>query len=229
MFENADAIIVLSTMEKEMLTNRYGALNFHVLPNAVNTSFHPAHLESIKKGKLKLVFVGRINASKGIHVISDAFKYLADYMDRFTFEIFGAGPDLDSWVTSLKCYPGLNFAYKGIVGGKDKWQALCNADIFLLPSIHSEGMPISILEAMAVGCVVIVTDDASITSVVTNNQTGLVISKNKPQQLALKIKQLIDGDIDSLAISRQAKEYISQHLSIPGYIKSLEDLYSTLN
>ena len=228
LFNNADAIIVLSSLEEKILSSRYGMKNFHILPNAVKVSeTNPVHLAV--KEKRKLIFMGRINKSKGVYVISESFKYLTDYFDKFTFEIYGAGPEAEGLNKSLICYEGLDFSFMGIVGGDDKWNALRNADIFLLPSLHGEGLPVAVLEAMSVGCVVIVTDDASITTVVSNNENGIVIPKNDPLELAFKIIKIIDGDINSAFIGSNAQKYISKNLSLTNYIHSLEGVYSTLN
>jgi len=47
-----------------------------------------------------------------------------------------------------------------VSGRKNKWNALKNLDVVLLPSPCGEDMPIAMIEAMAVGCLVIVTDIA---------------------------------------------------------------------
>jgi len=228
LFRQSDAVIVLSEKEKKILTERYGPRRFHVMPNAVNTAF-ASHLQKEKgSGKIRLIFIGRITGSKGIHTISESFDYLTDYFDRFTFDIYGAGPELEKWKTGLARHENLQFTYNGVVGGIDKWKALHKADIFLLPSIHSEGMPIAMIEAMASGCVVIVTDDASMGSLVSDNVNGILIGKNKPGELAGKLKEIINGRIDSSAISLQAKRYVSENFSIASYIIQLDSLYTTL-
>jgi len=89
-------------------------------------------------------------------------------------------------------------------------------------------MPIAMIEAMASGCVVIVTDDASMGSLVSDNVNGILIGKNKPGELAGKLKEIINGRIDSSAISLQAKRYVSENFSIASYIIQLDSLYTTL-
>lgn len=229
LFKNADAIIVLSSLEKSILSNRYGSRNFHVLPNAVKITETVPTLNAIPVEKQKLIFMGRINKSKGVYVISEAFKYLTEYFHKFSFEIYGTGPETEELKKCLSMYEGLDFSFKGIVGGENKWQALRNANIFLLPSIHGEGLPVALLEAMSVGCAVIVTDDASITTVVRNNENGIVIPKNDPFDLALNIIKLLNGEVNSDFLGDNAQKYIRENLSITNYVRCLEGLYSTLN
>jgi len=230
LFANADAVIVLSEKEKKILSERYGPKKFYVFPNAVNTAQAvQARRKQPDGNKIKLIFIGRIAGSKGIYTISESFQYLADYFDRFSLDIYGAGPELVKWTAALSKYDKLQYCYKGVVGGVDKWNALHNADVFLLPSIHSEGMPIAMIEAMAMGCVVIATDDASMGSVVSNNINGILIGKNEPRELAQKLKEIINGRIDTSSISTQAQKYIAENFSISSYIKQLDDVYAGLN
>ncbi|MDB4919108.1 glycosyltransferase family 4 protein [Mucilaginibacter sp.] len=228
LFNNSDKIIVLSEFEKQELTRRYGNLDFQVLPNAININPGLELKDVRREGILKLIFLGRINTSKGIFVISDAFKYLQKYFDQFQFDIYGTGPDLDKLLNDLSGYQGLNFAYHGVISGLEKWEALYNSDVFLLPSVHSEGMPISILEAMASVNTVIVTDDASIISVVKNNQNGIVIKKNDPEELASKIEDIILRKIDTEIIAQNAFNYINANVSINKYTSDLNEIYERL-
>jgi glycosyltransferase involved in cell wall biosynthesis len=115
-----------------------------------------------------------------------------------------------------------------VVGGKDKWNALRNSDVLLLPSLSGEGMPIAMIEAMAAGCSVIVTDVASVKSVITDNVTGILLPESSPKHLAEKIGDIIEGRIDLKTIGQNAKSYVDANLSLSSYIKRLEHLYSTL-
>jgi glycosyltransferase involved in cell wall biosynthesis len=229
LFRDADCIVVLSEKEKKILGDRYNRSDISIMRNAVNLSLlEKKHVEPLK-APLKLIFMGRISESKGIYVIGESFRFLEDHFDKFSLEIYGAGPELQAWLQQLSDYKGLNFAYKGVARGKLKWEALENADVFLLPSLHSEGMPIALIEAMAAGCTSIVTDDASITTIVTGNENGIVVNKNDPGQVAQKIREIIEGTIDSCAIGKCASDYIRQNLSISTYAHQLDQLYHQLN
>jgi len=229
LFNNSDKVIVLSTFEKELLTKRFGDCDFQVLRNAVNTTLAGGMKRKSQENRLRLIFLGRINSSKGIFIICDSFKYLKKYFNRLQFDIYGTGPDLEKVLNELSLYPGLNYAYKGVTSGREKWEALYNSDVFLLPSTHSEGMPISILEAMASGNTVIVTDDASVLSVVKNNQNGIVVKKNDPEELAKKIEDILLGKIDCELIGQNSCTYIKENVSMDQYITSLNLIYDQLS
>jgi glycosyltransferase involved in cell wall biosynthesis len=229
-FKASDAIIVLSPLEEEVLTQLYGNHNYYVFPNAVDTRLFKEINKSAYSAqeKRRFIFLGSIKKIKGIYTISESFQYLKDYFDSFVLDIYGSGPDLEEWEESLSKFPALQYTYKGVIKGKEKAEALSNADVFLLPSIHGEGLPIAMLEAMAAGCVVIVTDDASITSVVTNHVNGIVIPKNHPEQLAEQIKNIIDGKVDVQKMGNNAMRHVHDYLSFSSYADKLDELYAVI-
>jgi glycosyltransferase involved in cell wall biosynthesis len=227
-FKYAEAIIVLSDLEKEILSKAYGNLSFHVFPNAVDIIMVNGLRERPLHPHIRFVFMARIIEKKGIYTISESLQYLTRYFNRFSLDIYGAGPDLMEWMARLKKYPALKYYFKGVVGGQDKWNALKCSDVLLLPSLDGEGMPIVMIEAMAVGCVVIVTDIASVKSVITDNVNGILLPESDPKQLAQRIQDIIEGSLDLNTIGQNAKEYVNSNLSLSGYITRLEQLYATL-
>lgn len=226
-FHHADRIIVLSQIEKDILSARYGDLAFEVFPNAVNTASVMPHQRTYNKEILQFVFLGRINKSKGIFTISESLSMLENYFHRFTLDIYGAGPDLEEWLQALNKFPNLQYTYKGVTGGAEKWKILGDADVFLLPSLHSEGMPVAMLEAMAAGCVVMVSDVASVRAVINNNN-GILLPVNDPAALAEKIIGLLDGKYAMEKMGAEAQQYIQNNLSFNGYVKKLDHLYASL-
>ena len=115
-----------------------------------------------------------------------------------------------------------------MVGGDDKWEALSSSDVFLLPALHSEGMPIAMIEAMAAGCVVIVTDVASIKAVVCDNENGILLSEHSAEELAKQMEDIILGKTDMKRLGDNAKQFVENNLSLPTYINKLENLYTCL-
>lgn len=227
-FKKAQRIIVLSELEKAILTKRYGEIPIYVFPNAVDITSVNGVSKRTYNERIRFVFMGRIVKMKGVYTISDSLQYLTQYFDRFTLDIYGAGDELNDWIASLNRYPGFEYSYKGVVGGKDKWDAFYAADVFLLPSLHSEGMPIAMIEAMAAGCAVIVTDVASVKAVIENNVNGILLSESSPQLLALKMEEIILGKANIKSIGENAKQYVMKNLSLTEYISKLEHLYTSI-
>jgi glycosyltransferase involved in cell wall biosynthesis len=121
--------------------------------------------------------------------------------------------------------PGIDFQYKGLVWGEKKWHALQDADIFLLPSRYGEGLPMALLEAMALGKVVIVTDDASISKVVQHGFNGLMVPKKDGAALATEIARILANPAEQKALGYQARQTIEREYSSDYYIKELQSIY----
>ena len=87
--------------------------------------------------------------------------------EKSFFDQFVAENKLEDYIT-----------YHGVVGGKEKQELLDRCDFFaLLTTYPNEGQPISILEAMGNGMVIITTDHAGIADIVKNGENGIVQNK----------------------------------------------------
>ena len=219
-------IIVLSTIEEKTLRNKYKCKSIFVLPNAVVTD---DNIVDRKKNEFKnLLFMSRIHKSKGLETIADAFKILVKGGSDFTFTLCGDGPDKDWFVNSIKEILGQRLIYKGVISGEEKNSIISRADIFLLPSIYGEGLPVALLETMSKGVIPIVTDDGSILSVVKNGENGIVVEKNNPSELAKAINTLLGQRQLCLTLSEKAEETIRSNFDIREYVKKLNLIYQMI-
>ena len=81
--------------------------------------------------------------------------------------------------------------YAGPVSGGAKWRLLEASDFLLLPTNYRhEGQPVSIIEAMAHGCVVIATDYRAIPDMVVDGTTGALVEYGQPRQIACAVRRL---------------------------------------
>ncbi|MET0243991.1 MAG: glycosyltransferase family 4 protein [Flavitalea sp.] len=226
MFKCAQLCIVLSEIELKTIQKNYGVDGIS-LPNAIELK---EILDSEKNfdEKLKLVFLGRVVNSKGIYQIAEALEALKDSYKDFDFHIYGSGPELDRFLNKLKSVDGLKYSYNGVVKGDEKWKALDQAHVFLLPSLYGEGMPIAMLEAMGRGCIPVVSDDASISTVVENNVNGYIVKKGDSQSLKETIQQLLFNRSLLPQMSKVARSTISQKFDIDNYLLKLNKYCSAL-
>ena len=82
--------------------------------------------------------------------------------------------------------------YMGPVSGEVKRRILNTSDFFVLPTRYfTEGQPISIIEAMAHGCVVIATNYRAIPDMVVNGVTGVLVEPARPDQIANAIRRIV--------------------------------------
>lgn len=87
-----------------------------------------------------------------------------------------------------------NVKYLGVISGKDKVKELQEANVFLLPTNYdNEGQPVSIIEAMAYGCVVLSTKYRAIPDMLIENENGFYIEHGKPESITGHIVTLISS------------------------------------
>ncbi len=227
--KTADNIIVLSELEKESLTTLYNvpATKVLVLRNCIDLKEIPRFADE-QTSQNKLIFFGRLHESKGIEDIVDACGQLKEQSPDFHFDAYGSGPQQQWFVSSMESVLADRFNYGGLVWGEKKWQALQSSDIFLLPSRYGEGLPMALLEAMALGKVVIASDDASISKVVQNGVNGILVPKKAPASLAQKIASLLADKQKQKELGQQAKLTIEREYSSDYYIQSLSSVYTQM-
>lgn len=94
------------------------------------------------------------------------------------------------------------------------------ADMLLLPS-HTEGMPLTILEAQACGTPVVATPVGGIPEIITDGVTGLLVENDNVEALADRIVSILRDDELRTRLSENGRRYVEQHHSIANYCQAL--------
>lgn len=223
MLRGSRIVVVLSEIEENLLLRRWPQLDIVVLPNAV--PIDAAIKRSGTNEPPVIIFLGRMHESKGLTEILEASAILKTKEVAFRFRAFGNGPMRDSFVAAMNRILGDLFEYGGVVSGEEKWQQLAAADIFLLPSRYGEGLPMAMLEAMAAGCVVVVSDNASVTSVIKNEGNGYLVEPGNSEQLADTLTRLLKDRGGWKPMQEGAVATIVDKFAIERYIKKLDSIY----
>lgn len=223
MLNQANKVIVLSEMEKQAILERLPGLDIEVLPNAVAVDKIP---EIVKRSPVKsILYFGRLDANKGLDTIIEACRSLNDEGLDFNFNCYGTGPDAKEFIDNMLDVLDARFYYGGVVTGADKLRVLAENDIFLLPSKY-EGLPMALLEAMAAGCVPVVSDVGSVSTVVEDGVNGFLIEPEDMEQVAERLRRLVSGDLSDM--SRNAKDTIAKNFDIGAYVIRLDEIYQSL-
>jgi glycosyltransferase involved in cell wall biosynthesis len=222
-FKNSKVVIVLSELEKEALSQNYQYSSATVLANCVDVAQFSETENKVQNEIPVFLFIGRLHESKGLEDIVSAFKLLKEEAD-FEFVLCGDGPLKDFLVSKCNFLLKNQFKYLGVVSGQDKIDAIRSADYFLLPSMF-EGLPIALLETMAAGLVPIVTDEGSMKYVVEDGKNGVLVEKRNPQDLYLKIKNVLSTPGLYDVLSKNAKELMAEKYDIHNYIHQLNGIY----
>jgi len=178
-------VISISEWEREHL-KKLGVKKFEIIPNGVPESY----FNRIKKNDFEkrhkvrdfILFIGRIEKRKGPDIILE----VAEKMPERDFVIIG--PD-GGMADELRGEMRMNVRLLGRVGEEEKIKALQAAKIFLLPS-RREGLPLSIIEAMAAGLPIVATSTDGIPYVVQEGENGFLTEYADVEKICKSIKLL---------------------------------------
>jgi glycosyltransferase involved in cell wall biosynthesis len=121
----------------------------------------------------------------------------------------------------IKC----SISFQGWIYGEDKINYLNNSHIFLLPS-YAEGMPNSLLEAMASGLPSIVTDVGSVPELISHLENGFLIEKRNPESIAKAIIYLVENPSVFNNISKNARITVVEKHSLELAAKEFKKIIS---
>lgn len=142
------------------------------------------------EGTFTILFLSRVEVAKGIYELLDSFQQLQKRYPNLVLKIAGDGKEL----TNTKQYVAQNAIenvhFLGWVSGAQKAKVLREADLYILPS-YSEGMPISLLEAMASGLPVITTDVGGIKDFFDAGKMGFLIAPKDPESIQHQVERLL--------------------------------------
>ncbi len=225
---------VLFNSEKERSNSFFGSgRNARIIPNGVD--FRKIHeqaraLRSTCQDRTRLLFLGRLHSIKGLDLIVEALLSLpVNIRDRIQVTLAGEGNH--DYVDRLKEKLGAGgllrmVAFPGMVEGGDKYRLLANADIYLQPS-KTEGLSISMLEAMASGTAMITTRNVGLADELERRQAACLIDYDA-EQLAGMIVELVQnqGLRESLAARAVAmvKESYDWPLIVERYVGLIDNL-----
>ena len=156
--------------------------------------------------------VARLSPEKGHLILIDAIDELRRRGERVTAEFIGGGPfadDLQRRIDEL----GLNdrITLLGSMHTDEVAKRLPTAAVFCLPSF-AEGIPVSIMEAMAVGVPVVATKVGGVGELVTDEVSGLLVSPGRVDQLADALhRMLTDRDLRAQVVATAVEAVHGAH------------------
>lgn len=157
-----------------------------------------------------IVTVGRLSAEKGQTILLEACRILADRQMAFRLDMIGAGP-LEQELRSQIARLGLEGAVtlRGELPPGRVAEELALADLFCLPSF-SEGLPVSIMEAMAVGVPVVTSFIAGIPELAVNEETALTVPPADPEALADALQRILGDAGLARRLTRAARQRVER-------------------
>jgi glycosyltransferase involved in cell wall biosynthesis len=142
--------------------------------------------------ELEIVCVGRLVAAKGQHVLLSAFRELVLSGRNVRLRYVGKGPDADSLRSTARRYKVADqVTFEGAVSTDRVRELLSQAAVFVLPSF-AEGIPIALMEAMAMEIPCVSTTVGGIPELIRNEVDGLLVPPSDEKLLSAALFRLID-------------------------------------
>ena len=183
---------------------------------------------------LRIVSVARLTEKKGLDVAVKASAILKQRGGQFQYTIIGNG-DQDEMMRDFIAREGMEdcVSMPGFKPQEEIRRALSEADIFLLPSKTAadgdmEGIPVALMEAMAVGLPVVSTFHSGIPELIENNVSGWLVEEDDPEALAETLLKLSQGEVDVAPVVAAARHKVetefNQHIAYGELAQILERL-----
>ncbi len=189
--------ICVSETSKKYIS-RYFDDNFFIIPNGINLE----NYKKIKKSKSsnlikKILFVGRFDERrKGFQLLINAFnKLLLKFND---IELVVVGPGDSNYINLIKNqvdFSKINFV--GSIDQKELPNFYSQADIVVLPSLENESFGVIILEAMASGSILALSDIESYKNISLKNKYGFLYDHKSHEKLYELLVSLLNNERSS--------------------------------
>jgi glycosyltransferase involved in cell wall biosynthesis len=172
-------------------------------------------------GRPRLVTVGRLAPPKDAVTFVRALSALRGRPIEAVF--VGDGPDRRAVEEEVRRL-GLESVVELLGERDDVPELLARADVFVLSS-HSEGLPISILEAMATGLPVVASNVGGVAEVVVDGGTGLLVPPGDAQSLATAIERLLEDPALCRRFGEAGRIRVAEHFDQAAVQQAHLDLY----
>ncbi len=230
---HATAIHYTSDVEREISQPFDGGAPARIVPLGVNLNgfdvlppaerFHARFPET--RGKRIVLFLSRLHFKKGLDLLIPAFARLA--AEDPSLHLVIAGPD-DGMLDQCKAWTRRDgvpdrVSFTGMLRGEDKLAAFAASSVFALPS-YSENFGIAVVEAMAAGLPVVISDQVNIWREVQAGGGALVVRCDE-QKLTLALATILRDAALAADMARKARDTVQHLYRWDSVAVALESMY----
>lgn len=229
---NADAVCLVNEM---MLSHsRFACMRrdkMHVIPNGIPelNETRPIQVDEIVefcRNRFTIVSIGRLSKEKGYAFLIQAFAQIIRNVPDARLLIIGEGPERTELEDSICAH---RLEGKALMPGyrENAWRYLFFCKVFVLSSL-TEGLPITLLEAMQAGIPVVATSVGGVPTVVKPSITGTLVPPGDPRLLAESILEKYRSYQNASQEAERAKALIKLEYSSNRMARSYCNLYQNL-
>lgn len=217
-----DKIICVSEAVRDyMKSMRFPSEKLVVIENGVVVS----PLEERKlmgRDTITISMVARLAPPKDYVTLLRAFRLVREKGYPVLLNVVGDGPQKVMLNQMAKDFGIFNYVH--FLGEqKDIREILLSSDLFVLSTL-SEGLPISLLEAMEAGCPVIASDIPTISKIIEHGVSGILVPCRDEVAFAHAVERLIDDPQAATKLSRNGRDLVEKRYNIINTVRKYEKL-----
>jgi glycosyltransferase involved in cell wall biosynthesis len=176
-------------------------------------------------GQVNFLFMGRLGQRKGVYDIIKSAQHLQGH--NIKIDLYGDGEVEAIRQQILAAGVADKITVHGWIDGSRKDETFRQANVLLLPSYH-EGLPISVLEALAYGLPVLATDVGGIAEAVEDGVNGYLIEPGACETLATRMDQLAASPSLRLEMGKSGYQMAATKFDLSVIMRKLEALYAEI-
>lgn len=225
-FSDLVVAVSIDSAEVARTIDRVPAHKLRVIHNGIALDTMPRATVGREGRPPRAVHVARLNRIKDQGTLLRAARIVANQLPGFTLDIVGDGP-MGEQIRSLATELGLDgvVRFHGMQDDVRPW--LADADLFVLSSL-SEGISITLLEAMAVGLPVVATDVGGNREVVRHGETGALVPVGNAPALATAMFSLLTDPERARRMGAAGRERVDADFNIDRTVAAYEQAYMEL-
>jgi glycosyltransferase involved in cell wall biosynthesis len=189
-FLKSDAIITLAE-ESKLQLQYLGCKSKIFLETTTVADKLLQQSKKIEKKNFTILFLARLEVEKGIYEAIETFQILNQKYPFIKMIMGGEGSEYKRLVEFVTKYNISNIELPGYLKGESKIRAFNESDIYFFPSYHNEGMPNSVLEAMAFGLPIITRGTGGLNDFFENEKMGFLTQSKDPTTFSTLIEHFI--------------------------------------
>jgi colanic acid/amylovoran biosynthesis glycosyltransferase len=199
-----------------------------VIPNAVDLR-RLRRAGSPARGPDTVLAVARLIEKKGLEDLVEACGILRARGVSARLEIVGEGPLRSELEVAARRF-GVPARFFGALAHEEVLPLYRRTRAFCLPCVVAntgdrDGLPTSVLEAMALGAPVVTTAMAGLMEAVTDEETGLVVAQRDPEALAKALERLLTDDELCARLAERAQDKVNSSFSLERSVAKLRSLW----
>lgn len=228
--EASTAVVTISEHNASLLRELYPSIvdRLEIVHCGVDTSTTTPRGATAPNNPLRLVCVAGLRPFKGHRFLIDAVGELGRRGRSVTCDLVGDGPireDLESSTTT-------NVRFHGALDVERAMAVVSGADVFVMPSIEMadgrrDGIPVALMEAMAIGVPVIASNVSGIPELVIHEVTGLLVPPGDADAIANAVERIIDDELLRRRVTIAARQLVEQQFDISASGVAMTELFQS--